>query len=82
MIALRVILDAETTPLKDTPDKYVVEEFTGPVVVAGMAKGTESGKPVVMIALDRGETVEVVQTTLSLFLTAADALKAKYGDPR
>jgi len=49
-----------------------------------MHKGTKAGNPVVMIAMeDRLDGVlQVAQTTLALFLNAADALKAKYGDPR
>jgi hypothetical protein len=36
-----------------------------------------------MIGLDMGQDeVLVAQTTLALFLTAADVLKARYGDPR
>lgn len=82
MIALRMIPDLEVAPLKDTTGDYEVVEHTGPVTIGGMCDGTEGGKPVVMIALDKGDHVEVVQTTLALFLTAADMLKVKYGDPR
>jgi hypothetical protein len=37
-----------------------------------------------MIAIDNpaGEGLLIIETTLALFLTAGDALKAKHGDPR
>ena len=58
-------------------------EYTGPLIIGGMGEGTVGGNPVVMLALKVGENEFLVkQTTLSLFLGAADALKAKYGDPR
>lgn len=83
MEALNVILDLEQQGFRDDP--YGVVEYEGPLTIGGMAEGTETGKPVVMVAIDDpdgSDTVLVMQTTLSLFLTAADALKAKYGDPR
>lgn len=51
--------------------------------LVGLADGTASGAPVVMafLTLPDGRTV-MAETTLALFLTAADALKARYGDPR
>lgn len=81
MEALNIIPDLERKGFRD--GKYEVTEHKGPVSIGGMDRGTEAGKPVVMIGLDMGkEGVLVVQTTLSLFLSAADALKARYGDPR
>lgn len=82
MEALTIIPDLEQQGFRDSP--YGVAEHTGPMIIGGMAEGTENGKPVVMIGLDMGEEegVLVAQTTLALFLTAADALKARYGDPR
>jgi hypothetical protein len=51
--------------------------------IGGLSRGTSEGKPVVWILVDvpNGKPV-LAQTTLSLFLTAADTLKAKWGDPR
>jgi len=51
--------------------------------VGGLADGTASGKPTVIVSAvtPDGKPV-VVETTLALFLSAADALKAKHGDPR
>lgn len=51
--------------------------------VGGLANGTESGKPVAVVAAKTpAGNIVVVQTTLALFLSAADALKARHGDPR
>lgn len=83
MEALNVILDLEQQGFRDEP--YGVVEYEGPIVVGGMDRGTEGRKPVVMIGIDDpggSGNVVVIQTTLALFLTAADALKAKHGDPR
>jgi hypothetical protein len=54
-----------------------------PIQVAGMERGMASGKPSVAIRFDlpNGHVV-VGETSLALFLTAADGLKARYGDPR
>jgi hypothetical protein len=42
-----------------------------------------SGKPSIAIRLDLDDGSSVVaETSLALFLMAADAFKAKYGDPR
>lgn len=81
MEALNVVPDLERAGFRD--GTYAVTEHAGPLTVGGMANGTARGKPTVMIGLDRGEDgVLVAQTTLALFLSAADALKARYGDPR
>ena len=81
MESIRIIPDLEATGFRD--GEYEVVEYKGSTVIGGMEKGTEGGHPVVMIGLDVDEsTVLVIQTTLTLFLTAADTLKAKYGDPR
>lgn len=53
------------------------------ISVGAMPEGTESGAPAVSFcfALPDGK-VAVAETTLKLFLMAADAFKARYGDPR
>jgi hypothetical protein len=82
MEALRIIPDLERHGIRDEPYN-VVEYDNGPIIIGGMSKGTENGKPVVMIAIDTDDgDVMVIQTTLALFLSAADALKAYHGDPR
>lgn len=81
MESIRIIPDLEKTGFSDEP--YDLTQYTGPLIVGGMAKGTGAGNPVVMLALEVGEQEFLVkETTLSLFLTAADTLKTKYGDPR
>lgn len=77
---LHVIPDLERQGFRD--GEYPVVEHKGPLTIGGMSNGTEAGKPVVIIGVDLGERVLVAQTTLALFLTAADALRARYGDPR
>lgn len=82
MESLTIIPDLDVQGFRDEP--YGVTEYEGRLIIGGMGNGTTSGKPVVHIGLDDPETggFLVVQTTLAMFLTAADALKAKYGDPR
>lgn len=58
---------------------HETESFT----VALVERGMESGAPSVCIgaALGNGEAV-LLETSLALFLTAADAFRARFGDPR
>lgn len=68
-------------PLQDTD--YDLIEFMGPLIIGGKGESTEEGKPSVVLALEVGENEFLIkETTLSLFLEAADTLKDKYGDPR
>ena len=54
-----------------------------PIEVAGLPDGIVSGKPSVAFRLDLPDgRIIIAETTLALFLTVADAMKAKYGDPR
>jgi hypothetical protein len=81
MESLSIIPDLEKKGFRD--GEYKVMEHEGQVTIGAMAQGTETGKPVVLIGFDLGDDgVLVAQTTLTLFLTAADVLKARYGDPR
>lgn len=81
MLAMNVILDGDRV-WPDLVKKRVVE-VKRPISVAGLVGGLESGKPSVTIRLDVGNGVVVLaQTSLSLFLQAADLLKLHYGDPR
>ena len=51
--------------------------------VGGLAAGMVSGAPSVAIRVDLPEgKVAIAETSLALFLQAADALKARFGDPR
>jgi hypothetical protein len=51
--------------------------------IGGMPKGTKQGNPTVMFAFKTSDDKGViVETTMALFLSAADALRNVYGDPR
>lgn len=51
--------------------------------IGGLPGGMTSGKPSVMMEIPLPDgTYAVVETSLALLLSAADALKARYGDPR
>jgi hypothetical protein len=61
----------------------MVHHIKGSMAVAALKGGMESGAPSVAIRVDINENESVVaETSLALFLSAADVLKAKYGDPR
>jgi hypothetical protein len=53
------------------------------IEIGGLSGGMESGKPSVAFCflLPDGRPV-VAETSLALFLTAADVLRARHGDPR
>lgn len=57
---------------------------TEPIRVGVLEGGMSSGKPSVAIAvfLPNDGGCVVAETSLALFLSAADAFKARFGDPR
>lgn len=57
--------------------------LTNEITVAGLEAGMAGGKPSVGFGfvLPNGRWV-LAETSLALFLTAADALRARLGDPR
>lgn len=56
---------------------------TKPLAVAGLECGMTSGKPSVGVRMELpGGKVAVVEVSLQNFLTAADALRVRFGDPR
>lgn len=59
-------------------------QSTAPIKIGGLARGMASGAPSALIVLElpHGGGRVWAQTSLALFLTAADALKARHGDPR
>jgi hypothetical protein len=80
MSALNLVLDADGKfpHLAEKPQR-AVESIT----ITGLEGGTRDGQPSVGILIELADGSYVLpQTTLKLFLTVADALKAKYGDPR
>lgn len=57
---------------------------TEPIRITALEGGMASGKPSVAIGvfLPNNGGVVIADTSLALFLSAADALKARFGDPR
>lgn len=80
---LRVKTEADGGAWPDLADKRDRVIEVDAAEVCGLSRGMESGKPSVAMRLDLpdGRTV-IFQTSLQLFLTAADVLKAYHGDPR
>lgn len=80
MIPLDVILDGDNC-WPDLKERGFTEgEFTA---VAALPQGTVQGRPTVAVRVELPDgTVVLAETTLALFLTAADAMKARHGDPR
>jgi hypothetical protein len=63
--------------------KTIIHLPNATIWVNGLEAGMESGDPSVAIRIDLPDGTSVItETSLRLFLTAADALKAKLGDPR
>jgi hypothetical protein len=60
-----------------------IHNVTDAMSIAGLSNGMGSGAPSVSIRFDLEDgSVVIGQTSLKLFLTTADALKARFGDPR
>lgn len=85
--ALHLVMDAEADwfrGLEGTPaDQIIHVGEEAYIEVGGLPGGMASGKPSVAfcIPLPDGRVV-IAETSLALLLTAGDALKARYGDPR
>jgi hypothetical protein len=86
MPALHLILDGEGAwpDLAEAEAVVIHLADDAKVDLAGLARGMQSGKPSVAFRIDLPEDGHIViwETSLALFLSAADAFKAKYGDPR
>jgi len=78
MIKLEVILDGDGA-WPDLANKKIIRVTQG-IQIAGLSRGMTSGAPSVSIRIDLpdGRTV-IAETSLKLFVGAAEALKAKYG---
>jgi hypothetical protein len=68
---------------------YKIEEIVHlgegalPIRITGLTNGMTSRKPSVGIGIQLpNHRLILAETSLALFLAAADMLKAKYGDPR
>lgn len=78
MLGLTIILDGEGS-LRGKE----VEEAHGELIVLALEGGMASGNPSVGIAVERPDgSFLLAQTSMKLFLTAADAFRARFGDPR
>jgi hypothetical protein len=86
MPRLDIILDGDGA-FADVPAEKLAHT-TEPIRIAGLAGGMIGGdgrrNPSVAIGvfLPHNGGCVLAETSLKLFLTAADALKARYGDPR
>ena len=68
---------------KDFRGKEIIHlgNLSPPIRIAALTKGTKGGRVSVAIGLDIGQgRVVLAETTLALFLNAADLLRAKFGD--
>lgn len=84
MLSLTVHVDGDRAwpELKDKLERGELVEADR-IEVAGLRGGMSSGNPSVALRFDLPDgTTVIAQTSLRLFLTAADALKAAHGDPR
>lgn len=65
----------------DLRGKHVIHLTDGSTIgIAALPGGMRSGRPSVAIRIDLdGQRVVFVETSLRLFLAAADALRARYG---
>ncbi len=79
MIGLDLQLDGDNCWLELKEKGYIEASLSG---IAGLPHGTVEGRPsvTVRIELPDGQTV-LAETTLRLFLAAARALLARYGNP-
>jgi hypothetical protein len=76
---LRIILDGDGA-FKEFDGRIEEAEFTHVTALEG---GMASGNPSVAVLVQtRDGRAFFAETSLRLFLTAADVFKAKYGDPR
>lgn len=90
MPALTIVLDVESDGfpamrgLEGTDDPRLIHlGENAQIAVGALAAGMASGAPSVAFcfSLPNGQVV-IAETSMALLLTAADALKARYGDPR
>lgn len=82
MLQLRIILDGDGA-FEDWKGREAVHlaNDAQPMRVCGLADGMASGAPSVAIGIDLGDRVVIAETSLALFLAAAAALRARYGEP-
>jgi len=80
MTGLSIVLDVETTPIKELQG---IRPKEGRIcALGGLPRATENGNAGVVLVVEHQDgTVVFAETTMKLFLTAAIALRARYGDP-
>lgn len=79
MPQLNIILDGDNA-WPDLLDKELIH-YSGAISVAGLAGGMQSGKPSITFRFDLPDgRVLLAETSMALFLTAARAFRARYGD--
>lgn len=79
MTVLNIVLDPEH--LRQFADREVVR--TQDITISGLPDGMTSGAPSVALFIELPDgRVVFAETSLKLLLTAADALVARFGDPR
>lgn len=82
MPSMNIVLQEPAWPELKEPGAKVVHT-NAPIGVTALTGGMQSGKPSVAFRIDLPDgTVVIAETSLAFFLTAADTLKARYGDPR
>ena len=83
MIPLRIVLDADGAFPELEGSQVRKAHAARSIAVAALQGGLKSGGTSIafVIPLEDGSHV-FAETTLKLFLTAADAMKARFGDPR
>lgn len=80
MVSISIVLEEPAWPDVDLRKVVYLDSMIG---VTGLENGMKSGKPSVAFRFDLPDgKIVIAETSMALFLTAADALKAKYGDPR
>lgn len=80
MITLHIVPDGDGALAEYCDRKIMAGRM---FMVSGLAGGTASGDPSVGVIIELVDgTLIYGETSLRLFLTAADTLKARYGDPR
>lgn len=85
MPIMRIILEEPAWPELDIDDPRVIVamDTDASLDVTGLQAGMASGKPSVVLRVNLPDgRIILTETSLALFLTAADALKTRFGDPR
>lgn len=85
MLNMRIVPegDGQFPELREAAREGRLIESKATMTITGLAAGMASGKPSVAIIIELPDgRVLFAETSLALFLSAADALRARHGDPR